>query len=378
MRLVYFSPVFAGSYAQRPHFVVQAWLRRGVESVLWVNPHPARLPQWQDLRRRSAAHDQGTPLDPRIATVDVSPWPVDPLPYRQWLGRRLFWRSAWRKLAEFAIVADPHLTTCCENDRGRLYAESEAILRRTVAEINRRPTDFVLVPGDLTHLGSADEVALAREILDELQCPVLMVPGDHDMDGGKHDIYDAFGPGQWVERRDGLTIIGCDMIDIGTDRTGFCLGQAGVEHVLTALESADGPILMLCHRQFVPDDYVPDRSRAIGDHERFVQQVLAKLPPGTIAYVGHKNVAARFRQGNLLQLNVPQPVEYPCGTLRVRCFANGFYHSFVPMFSETLNDVSRVACNALGLRTRTESYKRGRGHGIWNFVWDPTTGRVVA
>jgi len=102
MRLVYFSPVFARSYAQRPHFAVQALLQRGVESVLWVDPYPARLPQWQDLRRRRGIHDQGTSLDPRITVLEVPPLPVEPLPYGAWLCRRLFWRSAWRKLAGYA------------------------------------------------------------------------------------------------------------------------------------------------------------------------------------------------------------------------------------------------------------------------------------
>ena len=102
MRLIYFSPVFAGSYAQRPHFVVEAWLRRGVESVLWVNPYPARLPRWQDLRRRAALHDQGTLLDARITVLAVPSLPIEPLPYGPRIARRLHWRRAWRKLAHFA------------------------------------------------------------------------------------------------------------------------------------------------------------------------------------------------------------------------------------------------------------------------------------
>ena len=102
MRLVYFSPIFASSYAQRPHFTVQAWLRRGVESVLWVNPYPARLPQWQDLRWRRAMHDQGTPLSTRITVLNVPLLPIEPLSSGVWLGRRLFWRGVWRKLAAFA------------------------------------------------------------------------------------------------------------------------------------------------------------------------------------------------------------------------------------------------------------------------------------
>jgi len=101
MRLVYFSPVFARSYAQRPHFTVEAWLRRGIESVLWVNPYPVRLPQWQDLGWRRALHDQGTPLDPRITLLEVPSLPIEPLPYGARLNRCLFWRSAWRKLAGY-------------------------------------------------------------------------------------------------------------------------------------------------------------------------------------------------------------------------------------------------------------------------------------
>ncbi len=101
MRLVYFSPVFANSYAQRPHFAVWQWLRQGVEQVLWVNPYPARLPQWQDLRWGRGMHDQGTPVDARISVLEVPLLPIEPLPCGAWLGRRLFWRRAWRRLAAF-------------------------------------------------------------------------------------------------------------------------------------------------------------------------------------------------------------------------------------------------------------------------------------
>ena len=94
---LYFSPVPAGSYAQRPHFMVRAWLDRGVESVLWVNPYPCRLPRWQDLRRRRGLDDQGTPLDPRVRVLDVPALPIEPLPLGPWLNRRLLWRKAWRE-----------------------------------------------------------------------------------------------------------------------------------------------------------------------------------------------------------------------------------------------------------------------------------------
>ena len=282
------------------------------------------------------------------------------------------------QLAEFAVIADPHVTVCNENKHGRLFMESEAILRQIVADVNLRKTDFVLLPGDVTHNGSAEEMALAGGILDVLECPLLVTPGDHDMDEGKRHIYDTFGPGQWVKRLNGFTVIGCDMVDPGTGRADFCLGSKGINHVISALESAEGIVILLCHRQLAPDDYIRGKASAMGDHELFAKRALPKLAGPAIAYVGHKNLPARHRRENLLQLNVPQPVQYPCGFLRVRCFENGLYHNYVPLFSEVLNDASRVTANAFGADSCSESYRRGRGHHIWNFVWDPRSGHVTS
>ena len=104
MRLLYLSPVSAGSYAQRPHFMVRAWLDWGVESALWVNPYPCRLPQWHDLRRARGRDDQGTPSDPRVRVLNVPALPIEPLPGGTWLNRRLLWRRAWRAIAEYAAA----------------------------------------------------------------------------------------------------------------------------------------------------------------------------------------------------------------------------------------------------------------------------------
>lgn len=280
--------------------------------------------------------------------------------------------------AEFAVIADPHLTIGHENKHGRLFMESEAILRQLVADVNRRKIDFVLMPGDVTHNGSAEEMALAGSILEVLECSLFVTPGDHDMDGGKRHIYDTFGPGQWVKRLKGFTVIGCDMVDPGTGRSDFCLGPKGIDHVVSALASAEGIVILLCHRQFNPDDYIRGKASAIADHELFAKRALPKLAGPAIAYVGHKNLPARHRRENLLQLNVPQPVQYPCGFLRVRCFENGLYHNYVPLFSEVLNDASRVTANAFGADSCSESYRRGRGHHVWNFVWDHRSGRVIS
>lgn len=104
MQLIYFSPVFARSYAQRPHFTAQAWLDLGAEAILWVEPYPARLPQWSDAWRRRGLHNQNTTLGPRISVLSVPAIPVEPLPWGAWLNRRFVWPEVWQRLAEFAAA----------------------------------------------------------------------------------------------------------------------------------------------------------------------------------------------------------------------------------------------------------------------------------
>jgi hypothetical protein len=105
MRLIYFAPVYARSYAQRPHFTVEHWLELGVEQVLWVDPYPVRLPQWQDLHRGRGIYNQATPLDPQINVLHVPALPIEPLPCGTWLNRRLLWRTAWQQLVDFTLGA---------------------------------------------------------------------------------------------------------------------------------------------------------------------------------------------------------------------------------------------------------------------------------
>lgn len=101
MRLVYFSPVPAASYAQRPHFMIEAWLDQGVDEVLWIDPYPSRLPNWGDLRRRGGAENE-TSFDARVRVMRVPALPIEPLPGGTFVNRRLLWQGVLKTLADFS------------------------------------------------------------------------------------------------------------------------------------------------------------------------------------------------------------------------------------------------------------------------------------
>lgn len=89
MKLLYLSPVPLASFAQRPHHFVRWFHERFGAPVLWLEPPPARLPRWSDLRL----------LRPRTrgSVALASPWTHEPwierlrmpaLPFEPWAAGR--------------------------------------------------------------------------------------------------------------------------------------------------------------------------------------------------------------------------------------------------------------------------------------------------
>ena len=71
----------------------------------------------------------------------------------------------------FAHISDTHI--------GNQTAEED--LRRTIKSINGNPSiSFVVLTGDITEFGSDDELALAKKLLDSLNKPWHIIPGNHD------------------------------------------------------------------------------------------------------------------------------------------------------------------------------------------------------
>ncbi|HWR33046.1 MAG TPA: PQQ-binding-like beta-propeller repeat protein, partial [Chitinophagaceae bacterium] len=105
----------------------------------------------------------------------------------------------------FAFITDTHI--------GSPVGKAEEDLRRTVADINLM-TDiaFAVITGDITELGSDDEIKRAKEILDGLRIPWYIIPGNHDSgwsESGGQTFINIFGDDKFSFEYEGIRFIGC-------------------------------------------------------------------------------------------------------------------------------------------------------------------------
>jgi outer membrane protein assembly factor BamB len=112
---------------------------------------------------------------------------------------------AQRAPFRFAFVSDTHI--------GSPDGVAEEDLRRTVRDINAQ-TDlaFVLLTGDITELGTNQELALAKKILDSLRIPWYIIPGNHDTgwsETGGLGFMQTFGMDRFSFSFQGIQFIGC-------------------------------------------------------------------------------------------------------------------------------------------------------------------------
>ena len=102
----------------------------------------------------------------------------------------------------FAWLSDTHVGS----DRG---ADD---LRAAVADINAaKGLNFILVTGDVTEMGSFDELRLAKDILDGLRVRYYIIPGNHDTkwsESGATDFPRLWGSDRFVFAKGLVRFIG--------------------------------------------------------------------------------------------------------------------------------------------------------------------------
>ncbi len=125
-------------------------------------------------------------------------------------------------------------------------------LRRTVQELNNNDTiQFVLATGDITEFGSEKEITLARQILDSLNKPWYIVPGNHDSnwsESGTNDFLRIFGSEAFAFNHGGYYFIG----NASGPNMRMSPGQIPYEHIVwmdSVLNKIpkDAPVIYINH-----------------------------------------------------------------------------------------------------------------------------------
>lgn len=116
------------------------------------------------------------------------------------LGISLNAQSSFR----FAHISDLHI--------GSNNADED--LRRTVRDINANPDlRFVIASGDITEFGADAEIKLAKQILDSLNKPLYIIPGNHDdnwSESGTNTFNRVFGNEVFAFKYGGIHFLGAN------------------------------------------------------------------------------------------------------------------------------------------------------------------------
>ncbi|MCJ0743159.1 outer membrane protein assembly factor BamB family protein [Pedobacter montanisoli] len=104
---------------------------------------------------------------------------------------------------KYAHVTDTHVGT----------ATGEEDLRRTVADINQQDDiNFIIITGDITEMGTDEELKLAKTILADLKKPYYIIPGNHDTgwsESGGVSFIKNFGYDKFTFDYNGYRFIAC-------------------------------------------------------------------------------------------------------------------------------------------------------------------------
>ncbi len=113
--------------------------------------------------------------------------------------------SAQIKPFRFAFISDTHI--------GSPDGAAEQDLRRTVSDIDQmQDVAFVVITGDITELGTNAELKLAKKLLDSLEIPWYIIPGNHDTgwsESGGLSFTKIFGNDKFWFTYNGIHFIGC-------------------------------------------------------------------------------------------------------------------------------------------------------------------------
>jgi 3',5'-cyclic AMP phosphodiesterase CpdA len=204
-----------------------------------------------------------------------------------------------------AQLSDLHI---CEKWEG---VDPVAQVERVVAAIRAlpNPLDGVLVTGDLTDDGSAEHYSRARELLERLEAPLYVLPGNHDDRGQLRKSFELPGtaeePVTYTAEVGGLRLVICDSIVPGQDAGAY--SQELLRWIdETLAEQPEVPTLLALHHPPLPTG-VPewDAINLTKADREAMAEVVARHPQLRAIVGGHLHRTAAGTVGGCAVLSAP-------------------------------------------------------------------------
>lgn len=126
-------------------------------------------------------------------------------------------------------------------------------LRQVVQHINRNgEVDLVIVSGDVTELDVADHLKQAKNLLDSLESPYHIIPGNHDTKwsaSGGQTFIDLWGSDRFAIEAGGLRFIGIHQGPLMRMGPGYIAPEdlAWTDSVLQAMPDPHQPVFVVTH-----------------------------------------------------------------------------------------------------------------------------------
>jgi len=171
-----------------------------------------------------------------------------------------------------AQLSDPHLRIDDETTHAAFSRAVEQVRRLTPAPV------AVLVTGDIAHNGTAEEHAIARELLAPLDMPVYTAAGNHDKLGERHE---------YVEEVAGIRIVVCDTSIDGRDE-----GSLDVGWLEEQLEPGIPTIIAMHHPPILIGLPALDVVGLPADQREALEDLLARSPQVLRVVAGHVHRAS--------------------------------------------------------------------------------------
>lgn len=204
-----------------------------------------------------------------------------------------------------AQLSDLHI---CEEWEG---VDPVAQLERVVAAIPAlpNPLDAVLVTGDLTDDGSEEHYRRARELLERLDAPLYVLPGNHDDRGNLRAAFDLPGDGDepvnYTAEVGALRLVCFDSNVSGQDAGSY--DQERLEWLdATLREQPEAPTLLALHHPPLPTG-IPewDAINLTAADREAIAEVVARHPQLRLVTGGHLHRTAAGSIGGCAVLSAP-------------------------------------------------------------------------